>query len=285
MRRKQLYPPLSPVKVIRVIQRFEVEVMPRLRPRTQDIYNLAKHNSALLISKDWLDVTPLDVQRVASGLSPGLRNQFLTFWSSLGGFAVEAGLDTSHRFLRMRRAKIGSWRPWTAEELDLFVSKAPKPIADLVFFAALTGQRQSDIINARWSQVDDQETAITFTQQKTGETVVIPLTPQLRATMGERDPNNGYIFRTPAGKQWTGAYLRGVYGKATRDVGIKAPFHGLRKLRAISLAEAGCSVFEIMSVTGHRSTATCSEYVRGANQKRLASAAMVRGDYEIRRAS
>jgi integrase len=283
MKRMPTYPPHPAVTVYEVIQRFQKEVMPRLRPRTQDIYNEAMRSSYSLLPKFWMDVTPLAVQRSANYRSPGLRNQMLTFWSSLGGFAAEIGVDTSHRFLRMRRAKIGSWKPWTAEELDLFVSKAPKPMADLVFFAALTGQRQSDIISARWSQVDDQETCITFTQQKTGETVVIPLTPQLRATMGDR--GNGYIFRTPAGKQWTGAYLRGVYGKATRDLGIKAPFHGLRKLRAISLAEAGCSVFEIMSVTGHRSTATCSEYVRGANQKRLASAAMVRGQYEIQRAS
>lgn len=280
MKRTMMPPYPAVVTVYEVIQRFQNEVMPRLRPRTQDIYNEAMRSSYMLLPKMWMDVTPLDVQKSASYRSPGLRNQMLTFWSSLGGFAVECGVDTSHRFLRMRRAKIGSWRPWTAQELDLFVSKAPKPMADIVFFAALTGQRQSDIIKARWSQVDDQETCITFTQQKTGETVVIPMTPQLRSTMGDR--HDGYIFNTSAGKGYSGAYLRGIYKRCATELGINAPFHGLRKLRAISLAEAGCSVFEIMSVTGHRSAATCSEYVRGANQRRLATSAMVHGSYEIK---
>jgi len=52
--------------------------------------------------------------------------------------------------------------------------------------------------------------------------------------------------------------------------------HGLRKLAAAELADAGCSVHEIASITGHKSLSMVQLYTRSADQERLASAAIVR---------
>jgi len=52
--------------------------------------------------------------------------------------------------------------------------------------------------------------------------------------------------------------------------------HGLRKTAARMLAEAGCSVHEIMSVTGHKSISEVERYTRSAHQKKLASAAILK---------
>jgi hypothetical protein len=41
--------------------------------------------------------------------------------------------------------------------------------------------------------------------------------------------------------------------------------HGLRKVAARDLAEAGCSVHEIMSVTGHKSLAEVERYTKAAS--------------------
>jgi integrase len=48
----------------------------------------------------------------------------------------------------------------------------------------------------------------------------------------------------------------------------------LRKAAARRLAEAGCTEHEIAAITGHASLAEVQRYTKGANQKRLAEAAM-----------
>jgi hypothetical protein len=48
------------------------------------------------------------------------------------------------------------------------------------------------------------------------------------------------------------------------------------KCAARKLAEAGCSEQEILSVTGHRTSAMVAHYTKGANKKRQASAAILK---------
>jgi integrase len=50
----------------------------------------------------------------------------------------------------------------------------------------------------------------------------------------------------------------------------------LRKAAARRLADAGCSVHEIASITGHASLREVERYTKGANQKRLAKSAMAK---------
>jgi integrase len=52
--------------------------------------------------------------------------------------------------------------------------------------------------------------------------------------------------------------------------------HGLRKLAATALAEAGCSVHEIAAVTGHKTLAMVALHTASVQQKTLAEAAITR---------
>jgi integrase len=52
--------------------------------------------------------------------------------------------------------------------------------------------------------------------------------------------------------------------------------HGLRKLAAANLAEAGCSTLEIAAITGHASLGMVQLYTKSADQERMATAAIVR---------
>ena len=62
---------------------------------------------------------------------------------------------------------------------------------------------------------------------------------------------------------------------ACREMGYHGySAHGLRHLAGASLAEAGCSVHEIMSVLGHLTERQAMDYVRRANRKKLAASAM-----------
>jgi integrase len=60
-------------------------------------------------------------------------------------------------------------------------------------------------------------------------------------------------------------------------LGIKGySFHGLRKNAAQALAEAGCSIDEIMAVTGHRSAKMALHYTKRAAKKQMAKNAIKR---------
>ena len=56
--------------------------------------------------------------------------------------------------------------------------------------------------------------------------------------------------------------------------------HGLRKTAARKLADMGLSTETIKSVTGHVTDRMVGEYVKGANQKRLAKEAIRRWENE-----
>ena len=56
--------------------------------------------------------------------------------------------------------------------------------------------------------------------------------------------------------------------------------HGLRKTAARMLAEVGCSTHEIASITGHAALAEIERYTKAANQKKLATAAILQAGTE-----
>jgi hypothetical protein len=65
--------------------------------------------------------------------------------------------------------------------------------------------------------------------------------------------------------------------RVLHDAGIRGySVHGLRKNAAQALAEAGCSISEIMAITGHRSPGMALHYAKHAEKKRLARSGMKR---------
>ena len=62
---------------------------------------------------------------------------------------------------------------------------------------------------------------------------------------------------------------------ATKPVLPQCSAHGLRKLAATRLADAGCNSHQqIKAITGHRSDSALAPYIRAADQARLARQAM-----------
>lgn len=57
--------------------------------------------------------------------------------------------------------------------------------------------------------------------------------------------------------------------------------HGIRKADGVRMAEAGATANEIAAKLGHTDTRSASIYTKGANQKRLADAAVRRYSEQI----
>jgi enterobacteria phage integrase len=164
-------------------------------------------------------------------------------------------------------------QPWPDDVLAAFEAHAPGHLRLAVALLLYTGQRHSDVVKMRWSQFDGD--TIEVVQQKTGEPVTIACHKRLRSILSALPRRGEFILIGERGKPYKAASLAAMVRKQLRAIGIRGySVHGLRKNAALSLSQAGCSVPEIMAVTGHRSAAMALHYSKRAEKKRLARSAI-----------
>ena len=159
--------------------------------------------------------------------------------------------------------------------IERFLETAP-PMMELAFKIGLyTGQREGDVLRMSWHDYDGER--IHVVQAKTGAKLRIPVHMELRKALDAHARVSPIILTTASGKPFTGSYFRHHWRKAMAAAGLEGlVFHGLRYTAAAKLAEAGCSLKEIAAITGHKSLAMLEKYSRGADQEKLAGAAILR---------
>jgi integrase len=142
-----------------------------------------------------------------------------------------------------------------------------------------TGQRASDLVKMMWSDFDGDGIAVT--QKKTGTSLWLPCHLELRKELEvwKIDRTTMTILSRPSGQPYSATALSSAMSKMIarcqpKLLGLR--FHGLRMTAAAKLAEAGCSVHEIASITGHKSLQMIEHYTAGADQIRRAKAAIVK---------
>jgi integrase len=137
---------------------------------------------------------------------------------------------------------------WSLEQEERFLTSAP--CLRLPFLLAVwTGQRQGDLLRLPWSAYDGR--VINLKQSKGGKRVVIPVGGPLKAAL-DAAPNISTLILTNNGRAWTGSAFRHMWLRACKAAGIKGvTFHDLRGTAVTRLAIAGCTVPEIVAITGH----------------------------------
>ena len=166
-------------------------------------------------------------------------------------------------------------QPWTEEIFAAFDANAPAHLRLAVMLGRYTGQRRSDLVKMKWSQFDGE--TIEVCQQKTGEFVVIPCHKRLKELLLSLHRRGEFILVGERGQPYKAASLARMVRLVLQRIGIRGySIHGLRKNAAQALAEAGCSVDEIMAITGHRSAKMALHYTKRAARKQLAKNAMLR---------
>ena len=158
---------------------------------------------------------------------------------------------------------------WLPEHIATFNAVAPPRLQAALVIALHTGQRQGDLRALEWSAYDGAGVAVT--QGKTGAHVYIPCTAALKATldgMKAQAEGQAHVLLNSEGVPWTRSAFHTAWDRAFnaafpefRDVKGKAVkanppppdlhFHDLRGTAITMLAEAGCTVPEIATITGH----------------------------------
>jgi integrase len=252
---------------------------------------------------DLADVPVISVRRrtllsmrdaIASARGNGAANVFMRVTATLFRWARDREWTDRNPADRVRQLPGGHLLAWTEEEADVAVQHLPKELAQAVILARYTGQRRGDLINMTWRAYDGR--SIRVLQEKTRETderkpMVIRAHPELKKHLDQWkadavDPF-GFILVPQLADQWTRNHLSFTMRIEMRKLKMREGLniHGLRKLAASALAEAGCSTHEIAAVTGHKSLAMVELYTRSAAQERMADAAIVRLEHHIRKGS
>lgn len=224
---------------------------------------------------------------VAKTRGPGAATGFMRAASALWGWAIERGF-LEHNPIRGAKGLPGGHLPaWTAEQAARGMADLPEPYRRVVVLALYTGQRRGDLVALRWSAYDGR--TIRLAQGKTGARLAIPVHPDLRAEMDawRKDAASTHVLTRADGRPWAAIELSQKLPRALRAMGLPAGLnvHGLRKLAAARLADAGCSVHEIAAITGHKSLGMVQLYTASADQERLAEAAILRLETKLGKAA
>lgn len=146
---------------------------------------------------------------------------------------------------------------WLPDHVKAFMAMASLQLQRAMILALHTGQRQGDLLRLGWNNYDG--TSIVLRQGKArrngvpGRKVEIPVTRALKAMLGEIDRGAAVILTTPHGRPYTGKNFRQQWKAACRTAGLpeELHFHDIRGTTVTLLAEGGCSVPQIASITGH----------------------------------
>lgn len=207
---------------------------------------------------------------------PGAARSFVIGCAALFKFAKEYGetIAIPHPTERLATGlQVGELAVWSEAEYALAVKHLPEHLRRIVVLARFTGQRRSDLIKMKWSDYDGS--SIHVVQQKTGTELDIPVGPQLKAELAAwRGLPSQPILTRPNGLPWVGANVSKVLPRELDKIpGFpkERNLHGLRKLCATALAEAGATMHQIMAITGHKTPTMVLHYTKGVEQKKLAS--------------
>lgn len=209
--------------------------------------------------------------------TPGMANMVVKVASVLLVFAVENDYRKDNPALRIKQFKLGEHRAWTVEELATYERRwAPGTMQRRAYaLARYTGQRCGDL--AAMTRASREAGSICLKQQKTGKMLVIREHRLLAAELALGEQGHMSLLVREDGRSFDTESLSPWFADAIEAAGLPddCVMHGLRKVAARDLAEAGCTEHEIAAVTG-QSLAEVARYTKAARQAVLSDAAILK---------
>lgn len=265
----------------------------KLRPNSKRNYERALED--IVVHYGEIDIKKIKRRHVLTlrdgyANQPARANQVHVVFGVILQFAVEREFIDYHPALRIKTLATGEYATWTDDLVARAITPGilPEWARRAIVLGLYTGQREGDCIRMTWADYDGS--AIRVVQEKTGAKLWVPCHAALRAELstwkeGATSPTilvraAGVPFKD--GPSFATLFSRCLRhkdektAKHTRPEFVGYVFHGLRKVAATRLAEAGCSAHEIAAITGHATLAMVEHYTRAADQRRRATAAITK---------
>ncbi len=248
------------------------------------------------------DEDEVEFTRTRARVSAGRTcNRYKAFLSEFFKWAAQQGLVDEMLFDRIRKGlpryseenDFGVILDAQAEggsEIQILEAAMPDEFRPLVTLGVLTGLREGEIADLRWSQVNFARCEITVSaagsKGKRVKTVRLPLKAnRLLRELRAGGEGEGHVFLTPEGVPWRDERISRTFSRVVR-AGIKGlparvcremRFHDLRHTCAVTMLRGGASLHEVRDQLGHSSiqvTEQYAKYVLGSTER--AAAAMDR---------
>jgi len=176
----------------------------------------------------------------------------------------------------------GGHVPWDDEEVALAELVAQPHISRVITMAANTGQRGSDLVKMRWTDIEEIEgrPGINVTQQKTGRKIWVPFTKALQIFISYWERRPGFILLKRDGTPWTRQQVSDQWLWERNTKLALAPLrarglviHGLRATAVVRLRRLNVSIPLISDMVG-LSPPMVTRYCRFSEQQKNALAAV-----------
>jgi site-specific recombinase XerD len=244
------------------------------------------------------DLQARHIKSDLKGMTPHASKNRLKVWRAILNHAIDEDwiADNPAAHINIKLPDSDGHHPWTDAEIEMYRSfhkiGSPARLAFEVYF--WTGARCGDA-RRLGVQMIDPTGWITFTQEKTRGKVTIPFNCQLPEWMHpfredyfllqeslKRANSDAMLFiLTRHGKPRSEKGISQWMSEMADKAGLpkECTAHGLRKARAIKLAEAGASVHEIAAWTGHITLKEIENYTREASKRRILEKAETRTNF------
>lgn len=251
-----------------------------LAERTRDDYRRRLSIVSLKLGDARLrELSPRVVQALKRSLAPTpvQANRVCAVFRLLMSFGVREGFIASNPARSFKQYRERPRRQvWSHGEEARFLAVCGREIALAYLLAVYTAQRQGDVLRLPWSAYDGE--VIRLRQGKTGAELEIPVAARLRRALDEAPRASPVICVRADGRPWAADHFRHVFARAVSRARLQdRRFQDLRRTAVVRLAEAGCTVPEVASITGH-SMDTCHRIIERylPRTRRLAAAAIAK---------
>lgn len=211
--------------------------------------------------------------------TPAQARNFLDAMRGLFRWALEADLvqvDPTAQVKNPRRPKGAGFTAWTDDDAAAYCKRWPVGTIERVWFEVLlnTGLRRGDAVRVGRPHLRDG--ALVIQTEKTGMHVAIPVTADF-LNMMKAGPTGDLTFVCgERGLPLTKESFGNLFRKACVAAEVNKSAHGIRKLAATRIAEAGATVAELEAIFGWTGGAMASLYTKTVDRTRLAKQGMER---------
>ncbi|WP_446424652.1 tyrosine-type recombinase/integrase [Mailhella sp.] len=226
--------------------------------------------------------------RRAQGLSPGTCNRML--------FILKYVFNCARRwnFLEDSPARDVSALPdrefrerYLSEDeahrlLQVLAATRNRQAARAIQLLLFTGARKSEILTARWENVDFSRRVLTVPLSKSGKPRYIPLSRAALRVLTSIPRRSEWLFPSPRTESHLST-LHGPWHKIRTAANLQdVRLHDLRHTFASFLVNSGCSLYEVQKILGHHDPKVTTRYAH-LNQESLLKAAEMVGTMLSRR--
>ena len=230
-------------------------------------------------------ITPAQVRRwfdAFSRTAPGGANRGLDIFRQIMNFAIASGhIDKSPAQDVKRNRRHALTRFLSREEiarlhetLDGYTREGHRQQADIIRLLLLTGCRRREIVQLRWSEIDDD--LIRLADSKTGPRKV-PLNTQARRIL-DRRPRGGssFVFPSPLDPCRPRGLELALWYRVRREAGIEdVRLHDLRHTHASHAVMNGVPIPVVSRLLGHSNVRMTLRYAHLGDKEIEAAAERV----------